>query len=236
MTTQSRFTDGVRFAQTSDGQGNGIRCGMRILKGFGKYSVFLMLNGVGGMIAATILTVMIVNNFAWILGQPKTGSAYGNVVELISWGLWGPVGAVVAVEGYSKIFKQFPARWMGITTVSILLFGWILTTFDIIFDLFNGEIELDPYKAFAHQVPALAKPPSTDRGVGTWRVPFLKITGLDHAWHAATSLGDTADEHPVRVGLQDNSHRSRVRVLPIGALSWTVASRLLPKRSSREAM
>jgi hypothetical protein len=123
--------------------------GMSILKGFGKFAVFALLNGLAGMIAATIMTNMIVNNLAWILGQPKTGSAYGNVVEVISWGLWGLVGAVVAVEGYSKIFKQFPPRWMGITTVSILLFSWILTTLGIIVSLAE-EIGLEQWKDFAH--------------------------------------------------------------------------------------
>jgi len=39
---------------------------VRILKGFGKYSVFLLLNGLGGIIAATIVTVMIVDKFAWM--------------------------------------------------------------------------------------------------------------------------------------------------------------------------
>ena len=125
---------------------------MRILKGFGKYLVFLLLNGLGGVIAATIMTNIIVNNFAWIFGQPETGSAYGNVVEVFSWGLWGLVGALVAVEGYSIIFKQFPARWMGITTVSIDLFNWILATLGIIaVGLYLGEeIELDRWKDFAH--------------------------------------------------------------------------------------
>ena len=84
-----------------------------ILKGFGKYLVFLLLNGLGGVIAATIMTVMIVHNFNWILGEPKTGTAYGSIVEVTSWGLWGVVGANVAVAGYSAIFKQFPPRWMG---------------------------------------------------------------------------------------------------------------------------
>jgi hypothetical protein len=125
--------------------------GVRVLKGFGQYLVFLMLNGLGGVIAATIMTVMIVDKFAWMLGQPKTGSTYGNVVEVISWGLWGVVGALVAVGGYSIIFKQFPARWMGITSVSIDLFGWILTTLWIIVGLYIGdEIELDQWKDFAH--------------------------------------------------------------------------------------
>ena len=73
----------------------------RILKGFGKYLVFLLLNGLGGVLAATIMTVMIVDSFAWILGRPKFGTTYGNVVEVISWGLWGLVGAFVAVGGYS---------------------------------------------------------------------------------------------------------------------------------------
>jgi hypothetical protein len=122
-----------------------------ILKGFGKYLVFLLLNGLGGVIAATIMTVVIVDKFAWMLGQPKTGSAYGDIVEVISWGLWGLVGALVAVSGYSRIFKQFPARWMGMTTISIDLFGWILTTLLIIVGLSIGEeIELDQWKDFVH--------------------------------------------------------------------------------------
>lgn len=127
------------------------RLGVKILKGFGKYLVFLLLNGLGGVIAATIMTVIIVDNFAWIFGHPKTGSAYGNIVEIFSWGLWGLIGALVAVTGYSMIFKQFPARWMGITTVSIDVFGWILTTLLIVAGLYLGEeIELDQWKDFAH--------------------------------------------------------------------------------------
>ena len=130
---------------------------MRILKGFGKYLVFLLLNGLGGVIAATIMTVMIVNNFAWLLGHPKTGSAYGNIVEVISWGVWGLVGALVAVEGYSIIFKQFPARWMGITTVSFDVFGLFVVTMAIGAGLYLGEdIELDQWKDFAHLTTATA--------------------------------------------------------------------------------
>lgn len=130
---------------------------MRILKGFGKYSVFLLLNGLGGIIAATILTVVIEHQFAWIVGQPKTGTAYGNIVEIISYGFWGLVGALVAVSGYSIIFKQFPPRWMGITTVSIDVFGWILTTVSIIIGLSIGEeIEFDQWKDFAHLTASIA--------------------------------------------------------------------------------
>jgi hypothetical protein len=129
----------------------------RILKGFGKYFVFLSLNGLGGALAATIVSVMIFNNFAWILGHPKADTAYGNVVEVINWGLWGLVGALVAVYGYSAIFKQYPPRWMGITTVSILAFLWMLTTtLGIIGTLLIGEeIELDIWKDFAHASTAI---------------------------------------------------------------------------------
>jgi hypothetical protein len=124
---------------------------VRILKGFGKYAVFLLLNGLGGIIAATILTVVIERQFAWITGQPKTGTAFGNIVEIISYGLWGLVGALVAVSGYSAFFKQHPPRWMGITTISIDLFGWMLTILAIIFGIyFDEEIELDTWKDFAH--------------------------------------------------------------------------------------
>ena len=129
----------------------------RVLKGFGKYLVFLLLNGLGGVLAATIMTVIIVDRFAWLFGQPKTGTPYGAVVEAISWGLWGLVGALVAVRGYSIIFKQFPPRWMGITTVSIDVFGWILTTVLIIIGLSIGEeIELDQWKDFAHLTASIA--------------------------------------------------------------------------------
>ncbi len=128
-----------------------------VVKGFGKYLVFLLLNGLGGVLAATILTVMIVDRFAWLFGQPKTGTPYGAVVEAISWGLWGLVGATVAVGVYSIIFKQFPPRWMGITTVSIDLFGWILTTVSIIIGFSIGEeIEFDQWKDFAHLTVSIA--------------------------------------------------------------------------------
>lgn len=124
---------------------------MRVLKGFGKYLVFVLLNGLGGVLAATILTVMIVDSFAWILGHPKYGTTYGNVVEVMSWGLWGVVGAAVAVGVYSTIFKEHPPRWMGVTSVSIEGVGWILVTGLIIVGLSIGEeIELDQWKDFAH--------------------------------------------------------------------------------------
>ena len=129
----------------------------RVLKSFGKYLVFLLLNGLGGVIVGTIVTIEIVHNFDWILGTPKTGTAYGAIVEVTSWGLWGVVGALVAVFGYSQIFKQFPPRWMGITTVSIDVFGWILTTVLIIIGLSIGEeIELDQWKDFAHLTASIA--------------------------------------------------------------------------------
>jgi hypothetical protein len=125
---------------------------VRVLKGFGKYAVFLLLNGLGGVIAATVLTVMIEHKFAWIIGQQETGTAYGNIVEIISWGLWGLVGALIAVSGYSALFKQHPPRWMGITTISIDLFGWTLTILAIIFGIYfdDEEIELDTWKEFLH--------------------------------------------------------------------------------------
>lgn len=129
----------------------------RFLKNFGKYLVFLLLNGLGGVLAATILTVVIVDRLAWLFGHPKTGTPYGAVVEAISWGIWGLVGALVAVGGYSIIFNRFPPRWMGITTVSIDVFGWILTTLLIIIGLSIGEeIELDQWKDFAHLTAAIA--------------------------------------------------------------------------------
>ena len=129
----------------------------RILKGFGKYLVFLLLNGLGGILAATFLTVMVVRNFGWILGRPEYGTTSGNVVEWVSYGLWGLVGAVVAVSGYSALFKEYPPRWMGITTVSIEGFGWILVTGLIIVGLSIGEeIELDQWKDFAHLTASIA--------------------------------------------------------------------------------
>ena len=128
----------------------------RILKGIGKYSVFLLLNGLGGMIVATIITVAIVNNFAWILGHPKTGTAYGAIVEVISWGLWGSFGAFVAVGGFSAIFKESPPRWMGITSISILGCTWALTALGIVVGLAIGdEIELNDWKEFAHITTAI---------------------------------------------------------------------------------
>ena len=128
-----------------------------VLKGIGKYSVFLLLNGLGGMIVATIFTFAIAHNLAWILGQPKTGTAYGAIFEVISWGVWGWVGAFVGVLGYSTIFKEFPPRWMGITSISILMFGCILTILAIVFGLVTGEeIELDTWRDFAHETTAIA--------------------------------------------------------------------------------
>jgi len=129
----------------------------RFFKGFGKYSVFLLLNGIGGILAATIATVVLIDKISWLAGRPETGTAYGSVVEVMSWGLWGFIGALVAIYGHSIIFKQFPPRWMGITTVSIDLFGWILVTGVIILGLSIGEeIELDQWKDFAHVTASIA--------------------------------------------------------------------------------
>jgi hypothetical protein len=127
-----------------------------LLKGTGKYLVFLLLNGLGGIIVATITTFVIVHNFDWILGQPKAGTAYGAVVEVVSWGFWGLMGALVAVFGYSRIFKQYPPRWMGITTVSVCMFGWMLTILAIVGgSLMGEEIDLDTWKDFVHVTAAI---------------------------------------------------------------------------------
>ena len=125
----------------------------RILKGFGKYLVFLLLNGLGGIIVATIFTYVITNNFEWILGWPKEGTVYGNIIDIVSWCLWGLVGPILAVSVYPAIFKEFPPRWMGITSVSILIFSWSLSILAIVFGLVMGEdIELDTWKSFVSDI------------------------------------------------------------------------------------
>jgi hypothetical protein len=129
----------------------------RFFKAFGKYCLFLLLNGLGGLLAATLVTVVLVDKLSWLVGRPETGTAYGSIVEVLSWGLWGLVGALVAIYGYSIIFKEFPPRWMGITSVSILLFGWILTTVFIVVGLSIGEeVELDQWKDFSHLTASIA--------------------------------------------------------------------------------
>ena len=95
---------------------------------------------------------MAVSNFAWL----KAGTFYGAIVEVISWGLWGWCGALVAVFGYSMIFKEFPPRWMGITSISVLVFGWTCIVLAIVGGLaFGEEIELDTWKDFAHAATAI---------------------------------------------------------------------------------
>ena len=124
----------------------------RLLKGTGRYLMFLLLNGLGGALLADITTFMIVDNFPWVLGQPETGATFGAVVQVINWGLWGSVGALVAAGGSSVIFKQFPPRWMGITTISILIFSR-LGIFSVL--LIKGKIELDAWRDFAHATAAV---------------------------------------------------------------------------------
>jgi hypothetical protein len=61
----------------------GVEVAKKLLTGTGKYLVFLLLNGLGGIIVAAITTSVIVHNFDWIFGQPKTGTTYGAVVEVV---------------------------------------------------------------------------------------------------------------------------------------------------------
>ncbi len=128
----------------------------RIFKSIGKFLVFLLLNGLGGIFVASIFTLMVLNNLAWLLGYPRTGTSYSAIVDILSWGLWGWCGAFVGVFGYSMIFKEFPPRWMGITSISVLIFGWICIMLAIVSGLVLGEeIELDTWNDFAHATTAI---------------------------------------------------------------------------------
>jgi len=138
------------------GKIGGIGMTERIFKGIGKYLVFCLLNGLGGIVVASIFTSMVVDNLAWMLGHPKAGTSYGAIVEVISWSFWGWCGALVAVLGYSMIFKEFPPRWMGITSISVLIFGGIFIMLAIVGGLaFGEEIELRTWEDFAHATTSI---------------------------------------------------------------------------------
>ena len=47
----------------------------KIFKGIGKYLVFCLLNGLGGIVAASVVTSIAVNNFSWLLGHPNATTA-----------------------------------------------------------------------------------------------------------------------------------------------------------------
>jgi uncharacterized membrane protein YciS (DUF1049 family) len=135
----------------------------KVLANIGKYLVFCLLMGLGGMIVSTIISVLFVRSFvhgwAWILGEPKEGSTYAAIVQLISFALWGLIGPILATAVYPMIFKQFPARWMGITSVAVIGFSWILIVLIVVVGVAIGsanEIELDTWEELAHSSAAIA--------------------------------------------------------------------------------
>jgi hypothetical protein len=131
-----------------------------VLANIGKYSVFCLLMGLGGVIVTTIVSANILDNLTWltwIFGEPKDGTTYAAIVQVIEWALWGFVGPLLAVGVYPMIFKQFPPRWMGITSIALIGFGWILIALGIVMGVAIGEkIDLDEWKDFVHASTAIA--------------------------------------------------------------------------------
>lgn len=124
----------------------------KVLTNAGKYIVFCLLMGLAGLILAHVITLPLVHLLSWLLGSPKEGSTYEVIAQVVLWALWGFVGVMLAVSVYPMIFKQPPARWMLITTISIVGFNWILIAPVIGFGVWFGEvreIELETWRDFA---------------------------------------------------------------------------------------
>ena len=56
----------------------------KVLKNSGKYLVFGILMGLGGMVLTDMMVLPLVHGWSWLLGEPMEGSVYYMIVKLIS--------------------------------------------------------------------------------------------------------------------------------------------------------
>jgi hypothetical protein len=90
-------------------------------------------------------------------GELKDDSTYVTIRQVFEWALWGIVGPLLAVGVYPVIFKQFPPRWMGITSIALIGFGTILTALVLVGEAATGEeFDLENWRDFVHGVAATA--------------------------------------------------------------------------------
>jgi L-cystine uptake protein TcyP (sodium:dicarboxylate symporter family) len=129
----------------------------KVLANIGKFVVFALLMGLGGFVVSMIVTGAILYNWTWIFGAPIEGSTYAAIVQVISWALWGFVGALLAISIYPVIFKKLPPRWIGIASIAVIGFLWISTVLAIVIGVAIGdEIKLSAWKDLARESTTIA--------------------------------------------------------------------------------